>query len=551
MLTNYCRAVDKIAGPILNFVTLDLFRFVELFWEAADVLDWTIELASRDIIAMHQNDAFLQFELTESAEYTLELSGVPQESINAYEVEYANLVAEGYAEAANAIAEILTIHLPIIGDISLESPGELRAYDSLGHVTGLVDGEEKNEIPYCWYSEGNMVFSDQVCCFEVVGKEEGIYGLKLERTVSGTNETVTFVASAIPTHSGAVHNYTIDWDMLSAGGEGAIIQIDADGDGVFEHTFASDSELIQSEYVIATDNTPPETQLNIGEPKLVVNGITYLTSATPIELIAEDELGGSGVASTAYRIRNATYSSDWIAGAQTFYLVGLSDGTYQIDYNSTDNAGNVEPTNTATVILDNTPPATSITIGAPNFVTSSSTFVTSETSFALSANDNLGSGVAASFYEIYNSTYNSGWLTCKGSFCLTKLAVGNYTIAYYSVDNVGNQESVHSVKVSLFSWTYSFNDYYGRKTTLRINIEYKLFWFAAPGKDFGIKHDLKMIVLKNAIAICYNDGTMRLEAVAIVGKINFCSAVAWDKQTNKIYLLISRLPPMWRYEQIQ
>jgi len=119
------------------------------------------------------------------------------------------------------------------------------------------------------------------------------------------------------------------------------------------------------------------------------------------------------------------------------------------------------------------------------------------------------------------------------------------------LDNLGNRENEHTVKATLFSWTYTFTDSYCRNTKVKINTEHKLFQFIASGKDFGIKQDPKMIVLKNAIAICYNDGTMRLEAVALVGKINFCSAVAWDKQTNKIYLLISRLPPMWRYEQIQ
>jgi parallel beta-helix repeat protein len=442
MLTNYCRAVDKIAGPILNFVTLDLFRFVELFWEAADVLDWTIELASRDIIAMHQNDAFLQFELTESAEYTLELSGVPQESINAYEVEYANLVAEGYAEAANAIAEILTIHLPIIGDISLESPGELRAYDSLGHVTGLVDGEEKNEIPYCWYSEGNMVFSDQVCCFEVVGKEEGIYGLKLERTVSGTNETVTFVASAIPTHSGAVHKYTIDWTGLSQAGEGVTVQVDSDGDGVFERTFTSDSELTQSEYIVATDNTPPETQLSIGEPKSVVSGITYLTSATPITVTAEDIPGGSGVASTAYRIHNATWNSGWTTYTEPFYLTGLDDGSYQIGFNSTDNAGNIEATN--------------------------------------------------------------------------------------------------SIQVTLFSWNCIFEDTYGRGTTLKINIAYKFFQFITPDKDYGIVKATYMRQSGRAIIISHLDKQLQLITTAVDTKLDFCVAIAWDRQTRKQYFLLDK-----------
>jgi hypothetical protein len=68
-------------------------------------------------------------------------------------------------------------------------------------------------------------------------------------------------------------------------------------------------------------------------------------------LTAEDDLGGSGVASTAHRIRNDTYTGDWMGGQETFYFVGLSDGTYEIDFNSTDNLGNTETTHQISVTL--------------------------------------------------------------------------------------------------------------------------------------------------------------------------------------------------------
>jgi hypothetical protein len=48
-----------------------------------------------------------------------------------------------------------------------------------------------------------------------------------------------------------------------------------------------------------------------------------------------------------------------------------------------------------------------------------------------------------------------------------------------------------------------------------------------------------MIVLKNAIAICYNDSSMSMAAVAIIGKINSCASVAYDKLTKKTYTLIA------------
>jgi len=98
------------------------------------------------------------------------------------------------------------------------------------------------------------------------------------------------------------------------------------------------------------DTIPPTTLLTIGEPKYVTE-ITYVTHDTPFNLTATDNPGGTGVALTAYKIRNATYDSGWLTYTETFYLTGLTDGVYTIDYNSTDNANNVEPTNTINVTL--------------------------------------------------------------------------------------------------------------------------------------------------------------------------------------------------------
>ena len=74
-----------------------------------------------------------------------------------------------------------------------------------------------------------------------------------------------------------------------------------------------------------------------------------------------------------------------------------------------------------------------------------------------------------------------------------------------------------------------------------MNTAYKLFQFTAPGKDFGIKCDDKMIQLcKQAVIINYEDKQMRLAAIATDDKT--CSASACDKQTRKTYLLIQHPP---------
>jgi hypothetical protein len=81
----------------------------------------------------------------------------------------------------------------------------------------------------------------------------------------------------------------------------------------------------------ASDIMPPTTLLTIGEPNFEINETVCLASTSPISLTAEDYPGGSGVASTAYRIYNASYDSGWVIYTEPFYLTGLSDGAYQIE----------------------------------------------------------------------------------------------------------------------------------------------------------------------------------------------------------------------------
>jgi hypothetical protein len=103
---------------------------------------------------------------------------------------------------------------------------------------------------------------------------------------------------------------------------------------------------------ILPDTTPPSTSLTVGAPQLLdPTGNLYVTSATTFTLTAEDNPGDSGVASTFYRIYNSTYDADWLEYVVSFYLAGLSDGEYSIDYYSTDNAGNFENTSNLNVTL--------------------------------------------------------------------------------------------------------------------------------------------------------------------------------------------------------
>ena len=132
----------------------------------------------------------------------------------------------------------------------LGSPGELRVYDSQNRVTGLVSGEEKNEIPYSTYCENIVVILAPADSYryEVAGTGEGLYSLTVINTTE--QEIATFNATDIPTSSNTIHQYTIDWSALSQSEEGVTVKVDSDGDSAFEKIFTAGSELTRDEFML-------------------------------------------------------------------------------------------------------------------------------------------------------------------------------------------------------------------------------------------------------------------------------------------------------------
>jgi hypothetical protein len=190
------------------------------------------------------------------------------------------------------------------------------------------------------------------------------------------------------------------------------------------------------------------------------------------------------------------------------------------------------------VILDVTPPTTTLTIGQPKYI-SDTTYVTPDTPLILEATD-TGSGVYSIAYRINSTTYNSGWQTYTTPFKLTSLTDGAYTIEYNSTDNVQNTETTHATSVTLFHWNYVYQDTYGRGTTLKINLAHKFFQFIAPSKDYGIRKATCMQQCGRAIIINHCDKQLRLITASVDTKIDFCYAMAWDLQTRKCHLLIDK-----------
>jgi len=164
----------------------------------------------------------------------------------------------------------------------LKSPGELRVYDSVNQITGVVNGEVKNCIPKSSYdyiiNAVIIVLPTDYYRYEVVGIGNGTYGLEIISMEKGV--ATTFNSINIPISATAIHEFTINWTSLSQGEEGVTIKIDNNGDGIFEYIFTSDSELTYSEYI---DATTEEIQIINGyELFILVGSIIGVGLATTI-----------------------------------------------------------------------------------------------------------------------------------------------------------------------------------------------------------------------------------------------------------------------------
>ncbi len=178
------------------------------------------------------------------------------------------------------------------------------------------------------------------------------------------------------------------------------------------------SEAVQSMQMVV-DDTPPSTAIAIGEPKYLTGG-NFVTSSTPLTLSAAD--GGVGSNSTFYRLWGGLWSS-WRDYSTSFSLAGR-DGTWYVEFLSFDYLGNSEAVQNETLILDDTPPVTTISPSAP---------------FNLTAADS-GCGVNVTMYRIDGGS----WAYYTVEFTITE---GEHTIYYYSTDRLGNVEQERSLVV--------------------------------------------------------------------------------------------------------
>ncbi len=135
----------------------------------------------------------------------------------------------------------------------MHSSAELRIHDMQNRVTGFVSGEVKTEIPLSDYFEENVIvfYPPDYYWFEIACIDDGSYSMTVSFVTH--HEDLRFAAVDIPTTTNAIHEYAIDWDILSQDLTGVSIRIDVND--VFEKTISTDNELTRDEFILQTETT--------------------------------------------------------------------------------------------------------------------------------------------------------------------------------------------------------------------------------------------------------------------------------------------------------
>jgi hypothetical protein len=180
----------------------------------------------------------------------------------------------------------------------------------------------------------------------------------------------------------------------------------------------------------------PVTTLVIGSPNHTSPAmVTYVKSSTPLDLSVLDQ-SGLGIRNTTYRIDGGAPVNYTATG--TFFLT--TEGVHSIDWWSLDWAGNLEGISSTELTVDDTPPATAISIGQPKYLTGG-TYVNSSTPFALSATD-AGVGFNSTFYCLWGGSW-TGWREYSLPFTLAGRD-GTWFVEYRSFDYLGNAETIQN-----------------------------------------------------------------------------------------------------------
>ncbi len=206
-----------------------------------------------------------------------------------------------------------------------------------------------------------------------------------------------------------------------------------------------------SSAVFHVDGASPVTLFNISGQPYIVAGTHYINSQSVLSFAAEDPLTdglASGVLITKYRLDGAAWQ---------IYTASISiptEGLHKLEYYSMDNVQNAEALRTLNIIVDNTAPSTTLSVGEPKFEVFGLKIITPETTVTLAASDPDAAGPASGVKSIYYElTDAAGWSSGTQNYTepFSTGRQGTYTVRYWSADNAGNTGTPLEAKLRVSS----------------------------------------------------------------------------------------------------
>jgi predicted transcriptional regulator len=231
----------------------------------------------------------------------------------------------------------------------------------------------------------------------------------------GTDQLIPVIAA-----SGGIGRASVTWTASPPGPHEICVVVDP-ANGIDELN-ESNNEACATIQV----SFGPITALLIGQPNYTAAD-TYVTSVTSLSLSVLDR-NGTGIKFSRYRIDNAP----WVDYLGPFSL--LDEGEHLLEWYSEDNTDTREEARSLRLLVDDTPPSTTLAIGEPKFV-AVDTFVNSSTALALAPADAgaIPVGVALTEYRLDGGA----WIPYAAPFTLAG-PDGARTLEYRATDHLGN-----------------------------------------------------------------------------------------------------------------
>lgn len=182
-----------------------------------------------------------------------------------------------------------------------------------------------------------------------------------------------------------------------------------------------------------SDGDAPKSEVTFQNiPKYVAGANTFYGKGLTLELSAKDKM--SGLDQIYASINGAPYKPYKNALSFTAEMV------YSISFYAVDNVGNVSVPQTTGFTIDLSAPVTRLNVANSYTAKDGKITLSRMQNLSLISLDSL-SGVKETFYRMKNS---DKFDTYKSAISLRSFQDGEYQISFYSVDNVGNQESPKS-----------------------------------------------------------------------------------------------------------